>query len=155
MAKKFIFWTAAIGVGYLAFGSSTSLAIDKDTCEPKGFVASFRRGINPQGFYKDQIEAIDSSIQKINKRMLTQSQVQNYEKSLAPSIEAETNKKMEEIYQKNPSLRPSYQEMEAQRLRERADLIEDQAFDMKMKSMSLNRISQLENCRYNLASRLK
>jgi hypothetical protein len=63
--------------------------------------------------------------------------------------------RFKEIYQKHPSLRPSSMELEAQRLREQADLIDDEALDLKMKLMSLKRISQLENCKNNLASRLK
>lgn len=155
MANKFIVWTSIAAIGYLAFGSTTSVSIDKETCEPKGFVASIRRAVNPQGFYKDQIEAIDESIQKTKKTMLVQSQIKSYEKSVSPMIDSEVNKKMEEIYQKHPSLRPSAMELEAQRLREQADLIEDESLDLKMKLMSLNRISQLESCRSNLATRLK
>ena len=154
MANKLSVLSGIVAVGYLAFGSTTSVSIDKENCEPKGFVASFRQAVNPQGFYKDQIGAINTSIQKINKTMLVQSQVKNYETAVSPIIEAETNKKMEEILQKHPSLRPSSQEMEAQRLRDRADLIEEEALDIKMKNISLNRISQLESCKSYLASKI-
>lgn len=155
MATKFIVLISIVAVGYLAFGSTTSVSIDLETCEPKGFIANVRRGVTPQGFYKDQIKALDSAVLKIYRTKQVRDKVKNYDESISPTILANTNKKMEEIYQKHPSLRPTDKEIEAQWLREKADKLEEQALDDRLDQIAFKRIDQYENCTYNLSLRLK
>ena len=152
---KLIVVVSIAAAGYLAFGSTTSVSIDRETCEPKGFVAFVRRAVNPGGFYKDQIHAIDNSIQNIYTTMASYAHAQNYQKSVSPIIASEVERKMEEIHQKYPSLRPSPAGVEAQRLRKEAELIEAEENETRTRSWFLSRIAKLENCRSNLALKIK
>ncbi len=156
MATKFIIVLISVAtIGYMAFGSTTSVSLDLETCEPKGFIANIRRGVSPQGFYKDQIRALYTAILKIYRTKQIRDKVKKYDESLSPTILANTNKKMEDIYQKHPSLRPTDIEIEAQRLREKADKLDEQALDDRLDQIAFKRIDQYENCTYNLSLRLK
>lgn len=140
MKKTAILFTlAALIILYLFYSSPDNVAINEKG-EIKGFINKARASLQGKGFWKDQLLTIKSELQWEQSEPEREAE---FEKELE-QFDRKLKKEMEEFYRENPDMRPSRAELRADRLRERADQIEDAEWDRELQKMRLERIKELK-----------
>lgn len=144
-------WFGAAALSFalwLAVGSSDELSIDLETCQPQGFVAETRRWLHPDQFRADQVRAIDLQLERTQQSITALytplpnevQQAVSDSKKIAQGV-------MDDLYSKNPQLKPSPQELEAKRLRELADELQKQGQTERNARLLVRYAMQLAHCR--------
>lgn len=147
--RNLIIGVAVLAGAWLAFGETTWLEISLDTCKPNGFVGVTRSAVQGRGFHDDQLKAISVEMTR-NQQALTN--VGNMQ-SRALEIQAKIEQKMQDVYARAPELRPSPEEIQAERLRAAADDLEAVASQKFIVQRLLMRRDKLFACRDKLAAK--
>ncbi|MBI9090737.1 MAG: hypothetical protein JEZ12_16085 [Desulfobacterium sp.] len=136
--KAFI-WLIVLSVGYL-YLSSPKLVVVNNSGNIKGAVNHARVFLQGESFWKKQLKIINSELQW--EFAGPQRQAEN--KREINKILKELNQIMEETYKENPEMRPTPAERIAEKLRERADRIEEAQEDYLLEKWRLERIAELQ-----------
>lgn len=153
--KKAAIWIGGAALAaflWLALGTSDELEIDVQSCKPIGFVAETRSSLQGAQFNRDQVRALEKSLVDNQKAIaLLYAPLPAHAQQALSEAKRVTQSVMEDIYRKNPELRPSPYEIEANRLREQADRLEHQGRIEKSARLLTQYGQSLERCRLALS----
>lgn len=136
-------------IGYLGLSAPDKVVIDKKG-EINGTANVLRELLQGQRFWKDQL-----NIAKVE--LAWERETPNREamfKEDMRRLDAEFAFQMREFYRDFPEMRPSQAELQAESLRQRADVIESQQFERELAVMSRQRASELEHIEKYLVTRI-
>lgn len=139
MKSKWII-TAAVTllVAFIGFSSPGEVVIDVRG-KPKGIVNEIRAVFQGNKFMKDQLVFARKQLRQALDEPAKQAAI---DKEMEPFFE-ELRQDEEQFYKDNPDLRPTAAEIEAEKLRRRADEIEQAEFDRMLEDIRKDRIAEL------------
>jgi len=114
-----LFGLAILVVAYLYFSSPGEVVVN-GTGEVLGLINNVRATLQGKRFWRGQLREVDSEIDK----HLSDPQFMTETRRALDQVGRKTDQALEEVYKKNPEIRPSPAERQAEALRERADRIE-------------------------------
>lgn len=132
---------AYISVGTLIFGTD-KYRLDSQ-CMATGFWGTLEESLLGRRFWRAQASLIDKEIlfwETLPKRFAQQNEK-------ARKAKQRVDESFEQLYAKNPELRPSPADQQAQLLRTRADEIEEAESREALERQRLAQLQQLRNCR--------
>lgn len=131
--------SALIGA-YVVFSSPDEIVVN-DSGEAEGVINNIRANVQGGRFWIDQLNLLNADLEWELKEPQRRAEMENEMKQM----ELEMKKEDEEYYRQNPDLRPSRTEVQAERLRERADEIEMAEFEREMEQMRIENIRRLRH----------
>jgi hypothetical protein len=139
---------AVAGLAYVALSSPNEVVID-DRGRIDGFLNAARELIQGESFWEDQAHIAGRELQwELNEP----SRMAELEREMH-RLDADLDREMSEFYQQYPDMRPTNAERRAQRMRDRADAIEQAELDRELERLRLARIAELRKTLSFLESR--
>lgn len=145
LRARYIVLSAAIAIGLIAavlLSSPDRIAVTAK-CEPDSLLSEIRSRVQGTRFWSEQIESIDAYLER-RARAYESSKQMERQLSL---MDAQTNRLMQEVYEKNPNLRPTPAQQRAERLRQQANAIEARETEMMIQQMESERAIDLDRCK--------
>ncbi len=138
---------------YLYSSTSTGLLISPSTCATDGVIVRAQAAIQGAVFWKKQLQFLDRELAEIDAYPQKAREMNSTIAQIQSEAKAETARFFEEIYAKNPELRPSSAMVAAEALRARADEIERTEADSLVLKSKREEAAQLRACRKVIQSR--
>ena len=125
---------------YLNFSSPDKVVVDSSG-NISGLINNLRETIQGNGFWEKQLQVAKSDLEWELSEPKRQAELDNE----LNQIMKETDESMEDMYREFPDMRPSKAETQAEKLRDRADEIEQQELDRELELMRQEAIIELKH----------
>ncbi len=144
---------SAVGLG-VALSPTAELAIS-ESCEPSSYVDRVRAAVRGAAFWQEQLRHLDAEVQQLRDQPDNLAEVRALVDQEVQKVGQITQDVLEDLYRKQPDLRPAPADPEAAELQAAADAREDAAFWAQFEDERIERLSVLAICRAAIERRLR